>query len=273
MLAMNCCCYQCHPVAQQAMKVKNKLFYGSDSVEHCKSVLDQYTTIIDNGHIFEVFIPMDGENYFGGLPLLFEKDSYPPRTTNHLKFLFNSTRYHELGKSETIEHLFHDEDNEEELLHLMIETLLEEQEWRYCIVNINAHIQRAFPCPGKIGTSLTLCPLTFGISLIPLIFYAKSYVTEALLNITDYLKKVNKKLLDRSIDKKLNYSISFDLVIREDEGVSWVQCNIYPLSNEDVLKINPVSPTQHHDDIAVHGIFEDEDGFKETDSRQTLSLL
>ncbi|KAG2375386.1 hypothetical protein C9374_010009 [Naegleria lovaniensis] len=281
MLRMNCCCYQCAPLVDQALQYKNLLYYGSSTKfspefdkmyrnnklksnhhHHEDGETGSYgeeessatTTTMDPSHVFEIYVPMMDENVFGGLPSLFDKETYPltylgnPKsiaqseeynvategTEDQIKFVFNSEAYRNSlfvsnnsssgdGVSGSRNSL--NEEDQKELLRQIVYENIEQHEWRYCISNINAGISHSFPCPGKIGTAIVLSPFTCGLSFLPIFLFKEVYVMEAMRRIDTYLGKVNKKLYDRAIEKKLDYYLQFQVIRKEHLGISWVQVN------------------------------------------------
>ncbi|KAF0974346.1 hypothetical protein FDP41_006378 [Naegleria fowleri] len=269
MLRMNCCCYQCAPLVDQALQYKNLLYYGSSTKfspefdkmyrnnklksnrrRHNDDEGGEASSMMDPSHVFEIYVPMMDENVFGGLPSLFDKETYPlnylgnPKSAeqnedyppaegaeDQLKFVFNSEAYMNSqiiqGDAAATSSRIHElsEEDQKELLRQIVYENIEQHEWRYCISNINAGISHSFPCPGKIGTAIVLSPFTCGLSLLPIYLFQEVYVMEATRRIDTYLGKVNKKLYDRAIEKTLAYYLQFQVIRKEHLGISWVQVN------------------------------------------------
>jgi len=278
---LNCCCYQCSPIVEAAVKQKNFFYYGTTTRES-KQFENMYRenrlnggTMIDPSHVFEIYVPMMDENVFGGLPNLFDKETYPltfmglPRhvvpleqhvqngtdgdekQADCVKFVFNEEAYttalidSDRGGSE---HRDLNVEEQKELLRCIIHANIEQHEWRYCISNINSGISHSFPCPGKMGSALLLSPFTCGLSMLPILLLRNHYVSEAMRRIDLYLGKVNKKLYDRAIEKQFDYYLQFQVVRKEIVGISWVQANIISTKCKPTIRNNRFVETKTIED-------------------------
>ncbi|EFC40577.1 predicted protein [Naegleria gruberi] len=226
---------------------------------------DEYFQNDDERHVFEIYVPMLDENMFGGLPTLFDKETYPltylglPKTAKNsnmnedgfvmnnnnnnnmdvaqqqsgegsVKFIFNHSAFENsctlgIPNNVNLKTILTSEEEQVELLRQIVFENIKQHEWRYCITNINAGISHSFPCPGKVGSALTFAPFTCGLSILPIFLLSNYYISEAMRRINMYLGKVNKSLLDRAKEKNLDFYLHFQVVRQEKSGISWVQVN------------------------------------------------